>query len=139
MAARNLKSEGKITERVEAIVSGSDIGPLVPYIAALARLSAVSQVSEEQFAKTEASFAAVGGGKLKLKIEVDPAAERERLAKEIARIEGEITKARNQLANESFVQRAPANVVEQMRKRLADFQVTLAKLKEQFGRPSPSP
>ncbi len=131
VAARNLKSEARITERVEAIVSGPDIGPLVPYIAALARLSAISTVSEDQFNKTDASLAVVGSSKLKLKIEVDPAAARERVAKEIARVAGEIAGAEAKLANENFVQRAPASVVEEMRTRLADRRSTLAKLKEQ--------
>jgi valyl-tRNA synthetase-like protein len=37
------------------------------------------------------------------------------------------------------VQRAPAKVVEEFRARLAEFRSTLSKLKEQFGKPSPSP
>jgi valyl-tRNA synthetase len=131
VAARNLKSEAKILERVEAIYTGANIEHLAPYVAALARLSAVSKASEEQFSKTEASFAAVGGGKLKLKIEVDAAAERERLAKEIARIEAQIAQTEGKLSNESFVQRAPAKVVDEFRARLAEFRSTVGKLKEQ--------
>jgi valyl-tRNA synthetase len=67
-----------------------------------------------------------------LHVEVDPAEERARIAKEIARVEGEIAKANTQLANPSFVERAPAKVVEQMRARLAGFESTLAKLKQQL-------
>ena len=58
-------------------------------------------------------------------------AERERLGKEITRLEGEIVKANNQLGNENFVSRAKPEVVEQMRTRLAGFVETVARMKAQ--------
>jgi valyl-tRNA synthetase len=61
-------------------------------------------------------------------IEVDPEAERERIAKEIQRLEGEIARAQAKLGNASFVERAPAQVVQQERDRLRAFQATLEKL-----------
>jgi valyl-tRNA synthetase len=78
--------------------------------------------------------AVVGDARLALHVEVDIAAETARIAKEIARIEGEIAKAEKQLGNESFVARAPAEVVEQLRQRMADFRQTLRRLQDQADR-----
>jgi valyl-tRNA synthetase len=69
-----------------------------------------------------------------LQVEIDVAVECERLDKEIARLSGEIGKARAKLANASFVARAPAAVVEQERRRLDGFIATLAELEPQRAR-----
>ena len=59
----------------------------------------------------------------------DRAGERQRLDKEIARIEGEMRAAEEKLGNKSFVDRAPATVVEEHRQRLKSFREQLEKLK----------
>jgi len=58
-------------------------------------------------------------------------AERVRLDKEIKRIDGEIGKSKGKLSSETFVQNAPAAVVEQERKRLVDWNVQLEGLTAQ--------
>jgi len=48
--------------------------------------------------------------------------------------EAEVKNAEAKLGNKSFVERAPAAVVEQMRERLAALSDKLVKLREQLGR-----
>jgi len=81
--------------------------------------------------------AIVGDFRLKLKIEVDVAAERARLQKEFARLEVEIVKASAKLSNPNFVERAPAAVVAQEKERLATFLATLEQLKVQLDKLKP--
>ena len=60
---------------------------------------------------------------------IDVAAERQRLTKELEQIEKEIANSTRQLGNEQFLAKAPAKVVEGMRKRLAELQVLREKIR----------
>ncbi|MCL1527935.1 valine--tRNA ligase [Xanthomonas nasturtii] len=62
---------------------------------------------------------------------VDMDAERTRLDKEIKRVEGEIGKCNGKLGSATFVQNAPAAVVEQERARLNEWTTQLTGLREQ--------
>jgi valyl-tRNA synthetase len=127
-AARNLRSEAKVApkERVAFYVTGELGAAAVSAMTALARASELRSFAA--LPPSDSPVAVVGPHHLMPHIEVDPEAERERIRKEIARLEGEIARARGKLANESFVQRAPASVVQQERDRLEAFQATLDKL-----------
>jgi len=100
-----------------------------PYLAALAKLSQVDVL--DTLPDAGAPVQVVGASRLMLHVEIDVAAERIRLDKEIARLEGEIAKANGKLSNASFVERAPAAVVEQEKARMAQFGETLQKVREQ--------
>jgi len=65
---------------------------------------------------------------------IDLDAERARLKKEIARIEGEKKKSEGKLGNANFVDHAPAEVVEQERTRLSDWNTQLDALRGQVER-----
>ena len=78
--------------------------------------------------------AVVGDTRLCLFMEVDVAAEKIRLGKEVARLQNEITKAMGKLGNEAFVAKAPPAVITQERQRVADFEATLQKVEEQLHR-----
>ncbi|MEI6872854.1 MAG: class I tRNA ligase family protein, partial [Verrucomicrobiota bacterium] len=60
---------------------------------------------------------------------VDIAAERERLGKEIVKIEQELVKVRAKLSSETFVSGAPAAVVAEHRQRESDWQEKLTEIK----------
>ena len=103
----------------------------------LAKLSDV-QVFDDAAAWAQAAQTApvsvVGSLRLALFVEIDVAAEKARLGKEAARLQGEIAKANGKLSNEAFCAKAPAAVLEQEKKRVADFSATLERIQEQLAR-----
>jgi valyl-tRNA synthetase len=132
-AARSLRSEMNLSPalRVPLLAAGnaSTLKVAAPYLQALAKLSDVSIL--KTLPDADAPVAIVGDCQLMLKVEIDVAAERERLDKEIARLSAEIAKAQGKLSTPTFVERAPAAVVEQEKKRLQDFNATLEQLQTQ--------
>ena len=134
-ACRNLRGEMGLSpaQKVPMIMTGDpkDVVTFAPYIQMLGRLSEVRAAAV--LPAGPAPSAVVGEYRLMLEVEIDVAAERVRLQKEITRQESEFEKAKAKLGNESFVSRAPAEVVAQMKERLAAFEATLIKLREQLA------
>ena len=144
-ACRNLRSEMNLSpaQRIP-LLSFSEHGfveSATPLLMALARLSEVRVIDDEAAfaaATSSAPVVVVGDVRLALHIEVDRAAELERLGKEIARLDGEIGKVEGKLANERFVSRAPTEVVAQERQRLASHTQAVRRLRDQRARLSES-
>jgi valyl-tRNA synthetase len=65
---------------------------------------------------------------------IDKAAELARLDKEILRLQGEVQRVGGKLSNAGFVDKAPAEVIEKERAKLAEAEQALGKLAEQHAR-----
>jgi valyl-tRNA synthetase len=138
---RRLRSEMNLppAERVPLLTLGDAafVRSAAPLLQTLARLAEVQvQADEAAFtaATQNAPVAMNGDMRLALHVQIDVGAELARLAKEIARLQGEIVKVDAKLANQSFVERAPQAVVTQERARLADFRQAVDRLQAQQGR-----
>ena len=140
-ACRTLRGEMNVSPATRlplyALGDAEFLRTSAPVLQALAKLSEVRVFDQEaawQAAAQAAPVAVVGSARLCLHMEIDVTAERARLTKEAARIEGELGKARAKLANEAFVAKAPAAVLDQERRRMTDFTTTLDRLQEQLQR-----
>ncbi len=135
-ACRNLRGEMNLSPstKVPLFATGDAVtlNNFLPYIEALAKLSGSQIVNE--LPNDDAPVAIAGNFKLMLKVEIDKAAERERLQKEITRLDIQITLAQSKLGNAGFVDRAPPAVVAQEKERLENFISTVEKLRIQVGK-----
>ncbi|NDF79190.1 MAG: valine--tRNA ligase, partial [Betaproteobacteria bacterium] len=138
-ACRNLRGEMNVSPATKLplfVLGDSEFmksaGPVLQALAKLNEVKVFDNEAEWTIAAAAAPVAVVGEARLCLFMEVDVAAEKIRLRKEVARLEGEIGKANGKLSNEAFVAKAPPAVIEQERKRVADFEATLLKVNAQL-------
>jgi valyl-tRNA synthetase len=135
-AARNLRSTMGIAPSAKVPMYLAEFDPAlksyVPGISALARLSEIRFM--EKLPAQDAPVAITGVAKLMLHVEVDREAERARLSKEIEKLESDLARTRAQLGNASFVERAPAAVVNEAKKRLTEFESRHADLRSQLAK-----
>ncbi len=140
-ACRNLRGEMNVSPATKmplfALGDAEFMRANAAVLQSLAKLSEVKVFEDEaawQVAAQSAPVAMVGGARMCLFIEVDVAAEKIRLGKEITRLEGEIVKAKTKLGNEAFVAKAPPAVIELEKKRVTDFSDTVVKMRGQLAR-----
>ena len=133
-AGRNLRAESKLpSNRKIRFILRTDEKSIPGHISTLTRLLNAEKVELDPKYQAQAGnpVAVTPLGEIFLTVAAaDRAGEQQRLDKEIARIETEARAAEKKLKNKSFVDRAPAAVVEEHRRRLKDFSAQLEKLKQ---------
>jgi len=133
-AGRNLRAEAKIpSNKKMRYILRKDQKWISDQLATFSRLLNAEEVKLDWQYEAEAGVpvAVTPLGELFLAIAAgDKTAERERLDKEIAKVEAELRTVEGKLKNKSFVDRAPASVVKEHRQRLKDFSAQLEKLKQ---------
>ncbi|MCG5530991.1 valine--tRNA ligase [Halorhodospira halochloris] len=105
------------------------------FLTSIARLESIRLLNDGE-TPPESALALAGDMEVRVPMAglIDKEAELARLAKERSRIEGDIERAQQKLANESFVAKAPQEVVDKERAKLEEAQQALAKLAEQEQR-----
>ncbi|PYJ50624.1 MAG: valine--tRNA ligase [Verrucomicrobia bacterium] len=133
-AGRNLRAEAKIpSNKKMRYILRKDQKWISDQLATFSRLLNAEEIKLDRQYEAEAGVpvAVTPLGELFLAIAAgDKTAERERLDKEIAKVEAELRTVEGKLKNKSFVDRAPASVVKEHRQRLKDFSAQLEKLKQ---------
>ncbi len=140
VSVRNLRAELKVEQKtkvpIEIFAHEPEIRRLIEQNqGAVERLANV-----ERIAFVEGSLAKLAGARSTARFDVhvvferkvDVAAECERLKKELEKMEKETANGRRQLGNQQFLAKAPANVVEGLRKRAAELAVLQEKTKSKL-------
>jgi valyl-tRNA synthetase len=137
---RNVRAELKIEPKQKVaieIFADGDIRSLIERNRnAVERLASVEAIT---FVETSLSKSAGARSTARFDVRVlyerkmDATAERDRLSKELARLTQELTRATAQLNNDAFLAKAPAHVVEGLRKRKGEVEMLVQKANEALG------
>ncbi len=141
-AIRNARSEYNVTpsRRISAMISAGEQLALLQdnlsLLLELARLDPAQVTLAESLPAPEKAVTLTAGGVtvyLPLAGLVDLAAERKRLEKELAKLEQQIRRSQELLSREGFVQKAPAQVVQRERDKLAELQARHRQIQERLA------
>ena len=142
LGVRRVRAEMDISpgKKLRVVVDGGDekekewLRQNVRYLVAIARLESVGVLRSGT--APESATALAGNTTLLIPLEdiIDPVAEKERLMKELEKLGKESEIAEKKLANPSFVERAPSDVVQKAQDRLDEILKARARLEEQLTR-----
>jgi valyl-tRNA synthetase len=113
--------------------SDEDLARLAANSEFLSRLANLESIIELEGDAPAAATALVGKMEILIPLEglIDKDAEIKRLDKEIAKLEKSIKQSSGKLSNENYTAKAPAEVVEKERAKLAEMEQALSQLQEQ--------
>ncbi len=137
VSVRNIRAELKVEPKqklaIEVFAADTDVRSMLER-----NRSAVERLANvEGITFVEQSLAKASGARSTARFDVrviyerkiDVAAERDRLSKELAKLTQELARATGQLNNEAFLAKAPANVIEGLKKRKAEVETLIDKIK----------
>ncbi|MCI0706304.1 MAG: valine--tRNA ligase [Ignavibacteriae bacterium] len=138
-AVRNIRGENNVPPskeiRLQVLAAKNDRGSVIQtygaYLKKLGRVQEIESITASTKPKL-ASSAVVDGIELFVPLEglIDVGAERQRLEKEIARLQGLVESIEKKLSNPQFVERAPKDVVQKEREKQSSFKTNLEKLQQ---------
>ncbi|MBL0950174.1 MAG: valine--tRNA ligase [Pseudomonas sp.] len=143
LGVRQIRGEMKISmaKRIDIIVANASaedqrrLADFEPLLNKLAKLESVRVLAAGEEAPMSATTLV---GEMEVLVPmaglIDKDAELARLDKEIARLDGEVKRVGGKLSNEGFVAKAPAEVLEKERAKLAEAEQALSKMVEQRGK-----
>lgn len=143
LGVRQIRGEMKISmaKRIDIIAANASaedqrrLADFEPLLNKLAKLESVRVLAAGEEAPMSATTLV---GEMEVLVPmaglIDKDAELARLDKEIGRLEGEVKRVGGKLSNEGFVAKAPAEVLEKERAKLAEAEQALAKMVEQRGK-----
>jgi valyl-tRNA synthetase len=129
VSVRNLRAELKVEPKVKVPIELFAHDPQTKALVVqnreaierLANVSGVTDATQSQASQAPSRATARFDVRVVYEKKIDVAAERERLTKELEKMEKEIANGQRQLSNEGFLAKAPANVVEGLRKRAGEL------------------
>ncbi len=142
LGVRRIRSENDVEPKLELVVSvqGGSVAEREwlerydGYIKKLARLERIERADYEAIGDAATAVVGETTALVPLLDIIDPLVERERLNKEIAKQMADLERTQGKLANQNFLAKAPAEVVEKERRKLADLESSIARLQDRLKR-----
>src|SRR5579862_1524060 len=136
VSVRNIRAELKVEQKAKLAVevfTEAGVRTLIERnrgaVERLANVEGIAFVNESLAKAAGARSTARFDLRVIYERQIDVAAERERLSKELTKLTGELARATGQLNNQAFLSKAPANVVEGLRKRKAEVEALIEKIR----------